>query len=156
MYYLKIKELYYNIKAFLRNLWRFRKQMWRFRAFDSGYNLDLFCASLEITRDFLNGDNAVACDVKQSAKEIDYFLKMIQERTHAIEIAEKKFNFSFLNESYEFSILNESYEKDGLFRFSNDRHEVFTKVCKYADHLEEDRWNKAFTFLQRRMRYWWD
>ena len=69
----KIKRLTIRnpLLMFLKNVWLFRRELWNFRTFDYKYNLDLFCRSLEHTRDFMASPNAVCESSAEAAEDID-------------------------------------------------------------------------------------
>mgnify|MGYP001611462388 CR=1 FL=1 len=45
----KLKDVYYNLKNFFINLTWMLPAAWEFRCWDSAYNIELFCKSLEVT-----------------------------------------------------------------------------------------------------------
>lgn len=45
----KLKDIYYNFQNFFLNLKWMIPAAWKFRCWDSTYNIELFCKSLEIT-----------------------------------------------------------------------------------------------------------
>ena len=126
---------------FLRNVWLFRRELWNFRKFDYKYNLDLFCRSLEITRDFLASEDAIAEPAPQNAEEIEDFLEAIDNFHNHVEIGMEELG-------YDFSPLfghgsEEEMEKDKA---------LLDKIHK----VEEDSWERAMDILKNRMRHWWD
>lgn len=137
-YIRKIKIwLFYNSPAmFIKNCWRLRKQLAQFRSFDYSYNLDLFCASLEITRDFMLSDQTVSEATEQTAEEIQHFLDLLKRHRNAIQIAEQELG-------YEFSPIGETSDGDRA---------LVTRV----ESIEETSWNDAFVFLSQKLRHWWD
>lgn len=135
----KIKKwLFVNSPVlFVKNCWRFRKQLANFRTFDYKYNLDLFCASLEITRDFMLSEDTVSQGAEKSAEDIQHFLDLLKRHHNAIEIAEKELG-------YEFSPIEDP-------DFVRDRN-LITRI----ESIEESSWIEAFNFLRDKMRNWWD
>ena len=122
---------------FVKNCWRFRKELAKFRTFDYKYNLDLFCASLEITRDFMLSENTVSQGAEKTAEEIQHFLDLLERYHNAIEIAEQELG-------YEFSPLEDpDVEKD---------RRLITRI----ESIEETSWLEAFNFLRDKLRNWWD
>ena len=122
---------------FVKNCWRFRKELAKFRTFDYKYNLDLFCASLEITRDFMLSENTVSQGAEKTAEEIQHFLDLLKRYHNAIEIAEQELG-------YEFSPLEDpNVEKD---------RRLLTRI----ESIEETSWLEAFNFLRDKLRNWWD
>ena len=121
---------------FIKNCWRFRKQLARFRSFDYKYNLDLFCASLEITRDFMLSDQTVTQGTDQTAEEIQHFLDLVKRYNNAIQVAEQELG-------YELSPLGETREGDKA---------LMTRI----ESIEETSWHDAFVFLSQKLRNWWD
>jgi hypothetical protein len=122
---------------FVKKCWRFRKELAKFRTFDFKYNLDLFCASLEITRDFMLSGDTVSEGGEQTAEEIQHFLDLLKRHHNAIEIAEKELG-------YEFSPLEDPDPK-------KDR-ALITRI----ESIEETSWLDAFNFLRDKLRNWWD
>jgi len=56
-------DFYYNLKSFLKNLPWMLKAAWEFRPWDSSYNIELFCKSLEVTAESIkNNANHVGAD----------------------------------------------------------------------------------------------
>lgn len=135
----KIKKwLFVNTPImFIKNCWRFRKELAKFRAFDFKYNLDLFCASLEITRDFMLSKYTVSQGTEKTAEEIQLFLDLLKRHHNAIEIAEQELG-------YEFSPLEDpDVEKD---------QRLLTRI----ESIEENAWLEAFNLLRDKLRNWWD
>lgn len=122
---------------FIKNCWRFRKQLAQFRSFDYKYNLDLFCASLEITRDFMLSDQTVSQGTEQTAEEIQHFLDLLKRHHNAIEIAEQELG-------YEFSPIEDPNPV-------GDK-----KLITRIESIEEVSWHDAFRFLSHKLRNWWD
>lgn len=135
----KIKKwLFVNSPVlFVKNCWRFRKQLANFRTFDYKYNLDLFCASLEITRDFMLSDQTVSAGTEKTAEEIQHFLDLLKRHDNAIEIAERELG-------YEFSPLEEPDP-------AADR-----KLITRIESIEVSSWIEAFNYLSLKMKNWWD
>ena len=135
----KIKKwLFVNSPVlFIKNCWRFRKQLANFRTFDYKYNLDLFCASLEITREFMLSDKVVSSTAEKTAEDIQYFLVLLRRYDNAIEIVERELG-------YEFSPLEDP------------DHAADRKLITRIESIEETSWLEAFNFLRDRMRSWWD
>ena len=122
---------------FVKNCWRFRKQMAKFRTFDYKYNLDLFCASLEITREFMLSDGTVSQGTEKTAEEIECFLNLLKRYENSIVIAEQELG-------YEFSPLE---DPDPV----RDR-ALITRI----ESIEENAWLEAFNLLRDKLRNWWD
>ena len=122
---------------FVKNCWRFRKELAKFRTFDYKYNLDLFCASLEITRDFMLSENTVSQGAEKTAEEIQHFLDLLKRHHNAIEIAEKELGYEFS------SLENPDVERD---------QRLLTRI----ESIEETSWLEAFNFLRDKLRNWWD
>ena len=80
---------------FLRNVWLFRRELWNFRKFDYKYNLDLFCRSLEHTRDFMASPNAVCESSAQAAEEIYEFLEAMDNFHNHVEIGIGELGYDF-------------------------------------------------------------
>lgn len=122
---------------FIKNCWRFRKEMAKFREFDYKFNLDLFCASLEITRDFMLSDKVVSQGTDKTAEDIQRFLDLLKRYDNSIQIAEKELG-------YEFSPLEDpDHVRDRA---------LITRI----ESIEETSWLEAFNFLRDRLRNWWD
>ena len=85
----KIRVIWRRPMLFFKNIWRFRKQMWNFGAFDYSYNVDLFKRSLEITRDFMRSDKAVAANAFETAEEIQTFLNLLEKYDNSFEMASR-------------------------------------------------------------------
>ena len=135
----KIKKwLFVNSPVlFVKNCWRFRKQLANFRTFDYKYNLDLFCASLQITRDFMLSDQTVSAGTEKTAEEIQHFLDLLKRHDNAIEIAERELG-------YEFSPLEEP------------DHAADRKLITRIESIEVSSWIEAFNYLSLKMKNWWD
>lgn len=125
------------IVVFTKNCWRFRKQMAKFRSFDYGYNLDLFCASLEITRDFMLSENTVSQGTEETAEEIQHFLDLLKRYENSIKIAEEELGYGFS------SLENPDIEKDRA---------LLSRITS----IEESSWAEAFNLLRDKLRNWWD
>ena len=122
---------------FVKNCWRFRKELAKFRTFDYKYNLDLFCASLEITRDFMLSEDTVSQGSEKTAEEIQHFLDLLKRHHNAIEIAEQELGYEFS------SLENPDVERD---------QRLLTRI----ESIEETSWLEAFNFLRDKLRNWWD
>lgn len=131
----------WDIFMFAKNIWRFRRELWRFRAYDYDYNLSLFVRSLEITRDFLESDKAMAVCSREHADQISDFIDSIDQFKNSIERAEKELG-------YEFIPLSDNYSKE-----QNQRDKA---LIQKVDEIENKGWNDAMDNLKKNMRSWWD
>ena len=136
------RYIYYSdCVSFFRNAWAFRKELAHFRAYDHGFNMQIFCRSLVLTRDFLESDKAISQPAKQCAEEITDFLESIERRNNAALIAEQELGYEFA--PLVFHRTEEEKEKD---RILIDR----------VHEIEETSWNNAMDNLKKNMLGWWD
>lgn len=138
----KIKRLtiYNPLFMFLKNIWLFRKELWNFRTFDYKYNMDLFCRSLEHTRDFMASSDAVCESSNQTAEEIDDFLNAIDDFNNHVGVGIDELGYDF---SPLWSESEEGRIKDKI-------------LLDRVHQIEEDSWERAMDLLKNRMRHWWD
>ena len=136
------RYIYYSdCVSFFRNAWAFRKELAYFRAYDHGFNMQIFCRSLVLTRDFLESDKAISQPAKQCAEEITDFLESIERRNNAALIAEQELGYEFA--PLVFHRTEEEKEKDKI-------------LIDRVHEIEETSWNNAMDNLKKNMLGWWD
>jgi len=141
-FFRKIRRiLFYNdFVMFLRNAWAFRRELADFRGYDYTYNLNIFCRSLELTKEFLESDKAITESAPQHAEEIADFLEDIKRFHNAYEYAEKELG-------YRFSDFPPKSEEEEI----NDK-----KLGDKIHEIEQNSWNKAMDNLKKNAQGWWD
>jgi uncharacterized protein YwqG len=136
------RVLFYNdYVMFLRNAWAFRKELAYFRPYDHGYNMEIFCRSLVLTRDFLESDKALSEPAKEYAEQITDFLENIDRHNNAAEIAEKELGYTF------------SYL---LSRRTEEQKESDRILIDKVQEIEQTSWNDAMDNLKKNFLCWWD
>jgi len=139
--YMRRVIFYSDCVSFFRNVWAFRKELAYFRAYDHGFNMEIFCRSLVLTRDFLESDKAISQPAKQCAEQITDFLESIERRNNAALIAEQELGYEFA--PLVFQRTEEEKEKDKI---------LIDKVHE----IEETSWNNAMDNLKKNFLHWWD
>lgn len=133
-----------EVKNTIKNAWLFSDELEKFSPWDFGFNLKLFCRSLELTAQALASKEAVSEDAERNAADVREFLRLMNRYENALEFA-----------------IAETQSTVGDIPWFNgnltdEQKEEVSKVSALADEIEEAAWRDAMDLLKERMRHWWD
>lgn len=149
-WYVKLYDTFrYDIPGFVRNIIRFRKELWRFRNWDSGYNLEIFKRSLEITARYmelygLEIESSRNKKVAKMKRAIELLNNTVED--NFIEQAEKELGIEVVTDFY--------FEKqeDGTYRMGDNETEEERKnnrkIFDRAGEIEEQQWKELWEIFK--------
>lgn len=152
----KLKDVYYNLKNFLINLIWMLPAAWKFRCWDSAYNIELFCKSLEVTANTIkiygNSVNKkqqyrrcliAAASLRQAynfKRHEDLSLQQLNKNNP--RYFERHEGYSIMK--HKFKISEEHYVKQ------------FELVSKRLDKQEKELKTSAWNYINKYIEQWWD